>query len=143
MRLLQEVSDGRGIAMIVPRLPVPSKADNPSSGEPTPIPEESMIPQSTESWVPDGIRKSRAAFVRDLPELIDDRDLRGKGVACHGDERIGIAVDDEPLVRECVRRGLKADEYIVDIIEPKPTEPEEIALPSSWRCRPGRSPIAP
>jgi hypothetical protein len=92
-----------------------------------------MVPQSTESWLPEGIRASRDAFFRDLPELIKDRDLRGKWVAYHGDERIGVALDDEPLIRECISRGLNADEYIVDIIEPKPTEPEEVDFPSSWR----------
>jgi hypothetical protein len=92
-----------------------------------------MVPQSTESWRPEGIRASRDAFFRDLPELLKDRDLQGKWVAYHGDERIGVAVDDEPLIRECISRGLNADEYIVDIIEPKPTEPEEVDFPSSWR----------
>jgi hypothetical protein len=62
-----------------------------------------------------------------------DRDLRGKWVAYYGDERIGIALDDEPLIRECVKRGLTVGEYIVDVIEPKPPEPEEVAFPSSWR----------
>src|SRR5271166_768002 len=100
--------------MILPRLPLPSTADGPNSGSQTPTPEALMVPQSTESWLPEGIRASRVAFFRDLPELIKDRDLQGKWVAYHGDERIGVAVDDEPLIRECISRGLNADEYLVD-----------------------------
>jgi hypothetical protein len=82
--------------------------------------------------IPEGIRKSQEAFFRDLPELLKDRRLRGRCVAYHGDERIGIARDDEPLIRECLRRGLKREEYDILIIEPQSAEPEEIDYPSAW-----------
>ncbi|HEX5271221.1 MAG TPA: hypothetical protein VFW33_12060, partial [Gemmataceae bacterium] len=36
-------------------------------------------------------RRSQEAFWRDLPELLKSRRTRGKWVAYHGDERIGIA----------------------------------------------------
>jgi DNA-binding NarL/FixJ family response regulator len=42
-----------------------------------------------------------------------------------------IEHDVEPLIRECQRRGLKPYEYIVDVIEPKPAEPEAVDFPSS------------
>jgi hypothetical protein len=87
---------------------------------------------SEELQVPEGIRKSQEAFFRDLPELLKDRRLRGKYIAYHGDERIGIARDDVPLIRECLRRGLKRDEYDILVIEPQSPEPEEIDYPSSW-----------
>ena len=82
--------------------------------------------------VPEGIRKSQEAFFRDLPELLKDRRLRGKYVAYHGDERIGISRDDTKLIRECLRRGLKREEYDILIIEPQSAEPEEIDWPSAW-----------
>ena len=85
-----------------------------------------------EIQIPEGIRRSQEAFFRALPDLLKDRRLRGKYVAYHGDERIGIAKDDEPLIRECVRRGLKREEYDILVIEPQTPEPEEIAYPSSW-----------
>jgi hypothetical protein len=44
--------------------------------------------------IPEGIRKSKEAFFRDLAALIGDPSLRGKWVAYHGEERIGIATDD-------------------------------------------------
>jgi hypothetical protein len=47
--------------------------------------------------------------------------------------KVGIADHDEPLIRECLRRGLREDEYIVDVIEPKPTEPEKVDFASLWR----------
>jgi len=90
-------------------------------------------PRSVEELhIPEGIRKSQEAFFRDLPELLKDRRLRGKYVAYHGNERIGIARDDVPLIRECLRRGLERDEYDILIIEPQSPEPEEIDYPSSW-----------
>jgi hypothetical protein len=82
--------------------------------------------------ISEGIRESQEAFFRDLPGLLKDRRLRGRYVAYHGDERIGIARDDEPLIRECLRRGLKREEYDILIIEPQSAEPEEIEYPSSW-----------
>jgi hypothetical protein len=82
--------------------------------------------------VPEGIRASQAAFFRDLPELLKDRRLRGRYVAYHGQERIGIAGDDESLIRECRRRGLRREEYDILIIEPQSAEPEEIDYPSAW-----------
>jgi len=82
--------------------------------------------------VPEGIRESQKAFFRDLPELLKDRRLRGRYVAYHGDERIGIATDDAPLIRACLDRGLKRDEYDILVIEPQSPEPEEIDYPSCW-----------
>ncbi len=82
--------------------------------------------------VPEGIRKSQEAFFRDLPELLKDRRLRGRYIVYHGNERIGIDEDDEPLIRECLRRGLRREEYDILIIEPQSAHPEEIDYPSSW-----------
>src|SRR5271165_4649429 len=59
--------------------------------------------------IPEGIRRSQDAFFRDLPELLKDESLVGQCVAYCGDERIGIAPSDEPLIRELNRRGIKDD----------------------------------
>jgi hypothetical protein len=82
--------------------------------------------------VPEGIRKSQEGFFRDLPELLKDRRRKGWYVAYHDHEQIGIARDDAPLIRECLHRGLKRDEYDILIIEPQSPEPEEIEYPSCW-----------
>ena len=47
-----------------------------------------MLLKSTGDQVPQGIRESREAFSRDLPELMKDQALRGQWVAYRGDERI-------------------------------------------------------
>ena len=78
--------------------------------------------------IPEGVRRSQAAFLRDLPELLKDESLRGQWVVYHGDERIGIAPNDEPLIRECSRRGLKSDQYDTFIIEAT----EQVDYPSAW-----------
>jgi hypothetical protein len=78
--------------------------------------------------VPEGIRRAHSAFLRDLPELLKDETLRGKWVMYQGDERVGIASGEEPLIQESVRRGLKRDQYDTFIIE----EAEEVDLPSAW-----------
>ena len=81
----------------------------------------------------EGIRKSREAFLRDLPDLLSDPSSRGKWVAYYGDERVGIAADDEPLIQECRRRGLSVDQYMIDTIEPKPATPEQVDFPMAWQ----------
>jgi hypothetical protein len=78
--------------------------------------------------IPPGIRRSQEAFWRDLPQLLAQKKLRGKWVCYHGDERIGIG-RYEDLIRECLRRGLRDEEYDLGVIEPHalpPWEPEEI-----------------
>ena len=42
-----------------------------------------------------------------------------------------IARDDVPLIRECLHRGLKRDEYDILVIEPQSPEPEEVDYPSA------------
>ena len=46
----------------------------------------------------------------------------------HGDERVGIASSEEPLIQESVRRGLTRDQYDTFVIE----EIEEVDFPSAW-----------
>jgi hypothetical protein len=78
--------------------------------------------------IPEGILRSQKAFLRDLPKLLEDESLRGQWVCYHGDERIGVAPKAEPLIRECLSRGLKRDQYDLLVIE----ETEEVDFPSPW-----------
>jgi hypothetical protein len=94
---------------------------------------QSREPEEVEIVTPlfeilEGVLRSQKAFLRDLPELLKDEALRGKWVAYHGDERIGVAPSDEPLIQECLRRSLKRDQYDLFIID----ETEEVTFPSSW-----------
>ncbi len=88
--------------------------------------------QLKEGNVPEGIRRSQEAFFRDLPELLEDRRLRGKWVAYHRDERIKIGRTQTDVIRECNRRGLEGDQYDVFVIEPQSQDPEEVDYPSAW-----------
>jgi hypothetical protein len=74
-----------------------------------------------------GIQRSQEALRRDLPQLLENRRLRGRWIAYHGNERIGIARDESTLIRECIARGLAADEYYISMIIPcELVEEEEI-----------------
>lgn len=93
--------------------------------------EGSAAPHTSEvaSDVPPGILRSQQAFWRDLPELLKNKRNHGKWVCYHGDERVGIARTQREIIKECLRRGLKDDEYDLDVIEPHalpPWEAEEI-----------------
>jgi hypothetical protein len=76
--------------------------------------------------IPPGIRRSKAAFLRDLPELLKNRKLKGRWVIYHGDERIGVHWKPEKLIHECNRRGLKPVDYYLAIIQEHEAEPVEI-----------------
>ena len=63
-----------------------------------------MIPSPDDfAGIPEKMQRSLEAFRRDLPDLLKDRNLRGKWVAYKGDERIGIASNELPLLRECTK----------------------------------------
>jgi hypothetical protein len=79
--------------------------------------------------IPPGILRSQQAFWRDLPELLNNKKNHGKCVCYHGDERIGIADSEEPLLRQCLRRALPRTEFDLFIIQRRdlpPWEPEEV-----------------
>jgi uncharacterized protein (DUF433 family) len=73
--------------------------------------------------VPPLFRRSQEAFWRDLPLLLKGRRTRGKWVAYHGDEQIGVAPDSQSLLRECLRRGLRENDFYLDVIEPMQEPP--------------------
>ena len=75
--------------------------------------------------VPAGIRRSQEALRRDLPQLLENRRLRDRWIAYHGDERIGIAREEITLLRECIRRGFADDEYYIGMITPTELVEEE------------------
>jgi hypothetical protein len=76
------------------------------------------LPADPPAEIPLLFRRSQEAFWRDLPELLKSRRTRGKWVAYHGDERIGLAMGSQALIRECLRRGLRDNDYYLDVIEP-------------------------
>jgi hypothetical protein len=51
------------------------------------------------------------AFYRDLPELLKKH--YRKWVAYHGNDCLGVGRTQTELYEQCLRRGLKEDEFIV------------------------------
>jgi hypothetical protein len=76
--------------------------------------------------IPEGIRRSKEAFLRDLPGLLTRKRWRGRWVLYHGNDQVGISRNPQKLLRECSRRGINDDGYYLGVIEPHPEEPEEI-----------------
>ncbi len=67
--------------------------------------------------IPPGILRSLTAFRRDLPELMKTH--YGQVVVYHGDQRLMIGSSATKLFQECLRRGLKRDEYVVMPVMPE------------------------
>jgi hypothetical protein len=63
------------------------------------------------------LAESLEAFRRDLPELLKTQ--RGKWVAHHGSQQIGIARTAAALYQRCFRQGLKEHEFLVSHISPE------------------------
>ncbi len=82
--------------------------------------------------VPEGIRRSQEGFFRDLPRLLQDRKLQGRFVAYHGDEQVKISRSKPEVIWECLRRGLRPDQFDTFVIRPQSPEPEEVDYPSAW-----------
>jgi hypothetical protein len=68
--------------------------------------------------VPPIIIEAQNAFSRDLPQLLQER--RGQWVAYHGQSRLGFGATKTALYQDCLRRGLKADTFVVRRIEEQP-----------------------
>jgi hypothetical protein len=67
--------------------------------------------------VPPLVEQAQKAFYRDLPRLLQERP--GPWVAYHGDKPLGFARTQAELYRECLRRGIDEEEFVVQCIEPE------------------------
>jgi hypothetical protein len=74
--------------------------------------------------VPEGIRRSKEAFLRDLPALMARKRLRGRWAVYHGDRQLGIWRNPQRMDRDLIKRGLKDDEYYAGVIRPHEEEEE-------------------
>jgi hypothetical protein len=64
--------------------------------------------------------RSMQAYWRDLPELLKVKRNRGRWVAYHGDERVGLGKTQTEMYQQCFRRGLQRGEFYVGKIETDP-----------------------
>jgi hypothetical protein len=67
--------------------------------------------------VPPLIEQAQEAFRRDLTQLLQERP--GQWVGYAGPQRLGFAKTQTELYQECLRRGLRHDEFLVRCIEPE------------------------
>ena len=80
--------------------------------------------------VPEGIRRARATLRRDLPSLLASWWKRGKWACYTSDGPVGIGRDYRALIRECNRRGIPEDQWIIERIEPGAGSEEEEEIES-------------
>ena len=81
---------------------------------------------SASHQVPEGIRRSREAFLRDLPELLARKRLRGRWALYHGDKQVGIWRNPQRMLRKMMKLGLREDEIYSGVICPHPEDDDEI-----------------
>jgi hypothetical protein len=82
--------------------------------------------------VPEGLRLAQEAFFRDLPVMLKDRNMLGKWVAYHRDQRIAVGRREGDVLAEVVCRKIPGDEFCTFIVRPQSPAPEEVDYPSSW-----------
>jgi hypothetical protein len=73
-----------------------------------------------------GREQARAAFLRDLPHLLDNPRHEGWWAAYHGDLRLGVGKSPQDLLREIQRQGISKDSYYLGVIRPHEPEVETI-----------------
>jgi hypothetical protein len=71
-------------------------------------------------------RQSRAAFMRDLPDLLLDKRKHRKWVAYRGDERIALGKSQRELLATCLKRGLREEECYIGMIVPHSPQAETV-----------------
>ena len=75
------------------------------------------VPHLDDDAVSPVLAESLAAFRRDLPGLL--KTARGKWVAHHGQQQIGISRTAATLYQRCFRPGLRDHEFLVSYISPE------------------------
>jgi hypothetical protein len=88
-----------------------------------PPPAECEDPLNRE--ISDGYNRAKEAFLRDLPELMARKRLRGRWVLYRGDQRIGIWRNPRWMQRKIVKMGLRFGDFYCNVIDPY-EEPDEI-----------------
>lgn len=63
--------------------------------------------------VPEGIKRARAAFIRDFPKLITDRKTRGKYVCYHNDTCVAVNKDYFSIIREINAKNIPEDASLI------------------------------
>ncbi len=92
---------------------------------------EPIITETEPSYeIPEGIRLARAGLRRDLPALLASWWTRGKWACYSANGRVGIGRDYLALVRECNRRGIPENEFIIERITPRAGSEEEEEIES-------------
>src|SRR5436189_6373182 len=84
-------------------------------------PVQKTVPEFTagpEAVVPEGIRKARAAFLRDFAALLADRKTCGKYVCYHNDALVLITKDYRSMIREIVARNIPEDASLIFKVTP-------------------------
>lgn len=90
-------------------------------------PSDSTVSQTPLSdGVPEGIRRAREAFLRDLPDLMARKRLRSRWVLYHLEKQVGIWRNPRWMSRRIVKLGLPEDEIYYGTIDPYPEQPEEV-----------------
>ncbi len=85
--------------------------------------------EAPELDIPEGVRLSKEAYRRELPELLKQKKLARQWVAYHRNDRICIGRDGGAVLEECFNRGLAADEFFVGWIDPCGFEVDEEVEP--------------
>jgi hypothetical protein len=89
--------------------------------------EKSVAVTETPTDVPEGVRRARAAFLRDIASLLADPTRRGTFVCYHRDALVAAHRDYTALVREVTARQIPTDESLIFEVVPA-AEAEERAI---------------
>jgi hypothetical protein len=77
------------------------------------------------SEIPDGIRRARAAFLRDFPKLMADRKTRGKYVCYHNDDLVAVTGTYHDMIKQLAPLDPPHDACLVFDVTPQTAAEEQ------------------
>ena len=81
-------------------------------------PKNTEVPASSLDEVPEGIRRARAAFIRDFPALIANRRTRGKYVCYHNEECVAVTKNYRAMIDEVNRKNIPENASLILQVTP-------------------------
>lgn len=76
--------------------------------------------------VPEGIRRARAAFLRDFDNLVADRKTRGKFVCYHNDIMIAVHSTYRGAAQVLLKNNIPENEFLIIEVTPASAHEEQL-----------------
>jgi hypothetical protein len=90
-------------------------------------PKDTTVPTtSSHDEVPEGIRRARAAFIRDFPTLMANRRTRGKYVCYHKEDCVAVTKNYRAMIDEVIKKNIPENASLIFQVTPGEDRAEQL-----------------